>query len=261
MPSLSSIFTPLKPLLAVAVGSFLLTGTITAERVSVQLHVGMWDSDGRIHDELSAQAEAAGDRGEAFDYVSPSLYLLVEGEDPDEQVPRRVSLGLDAIGASFQYSGPRDVVFYLEMPDPEGESKPEIAGRISLPTEGSRFLLLFLPDKSLNTPYRILPINASGSNFPRGNIQFFNLSAKELLVSIDGSNDRLTPRSQQVIGPRNKDEAFRIRFAAWDEHQDRWRIIFSRYQPALQNNRRLCMIVDDQRRPGGVSIRFIRIPD
>lgn len=227
----------------------------------MQLLIGMWDSDGQIHEELSRQAESVGEQGFAFDYVPPSLFLLVEGEDPDEQIPRRVSLGLDAIGAPFQYSGPRDVAFYLEIPDPEGTSMPEIAGRISLPTEGSRFILLFLPDSSGDTPYRILPINASGSNFPRGRIQVFNLSAKELLVSIDGSNDRLTPRSQQIIGPRNRDEAFRIRFAAWDEHQDRWRIIFSRYQPALQNNRRLCMIVDDRRRPGGVNIRFIRIPD
>lgn len=248
-------------LLIAAIASFLLAVPLFAERVSVQLHVGMWDSDGRIHDQLVAQAEAAGERGESFDYVPPSLYLLVEGEDPDEQIPRRVSLGLDSIGASFQYSGPRDVVFYLEIPDPENETKPEIAGRISLPTEGSRFLLLFLPDESLDTPYRILPINASGSNFPRGRIQVFNLSSKELLVSLDGSSDRLIPRSQQVVGPRNRDEAFRIRFAAWDEYQDRWRIIFSRYQPALQNNRRLCMIVDDRRSPGGIKIRFIRIPD
>lgn len=241
--------------------SLSLATPVFAERVSVQLHVGMWDRDERIHDELVAQAEAAGDRGESFDYVPPSLYLLVEGEDPDELIPRRVSLGLDSIGASFQYSGPRDVVFYLKMPDHEGKNTPEIAGRISLPTEGTRVLLLFLPDASLDTPYRILPINASGSNFPRGRIQVFNLSSKELLVAIDGSNDRINPRSQQVVGPHNRDEAFRFRFAAWDEDQDRWRIIFSRYQPPLQNNRLLCMIVDDRRRSGGVNIRFIRIPD
>lgn len=248
-------------LLTTALAMSLMAGYCTAnDRVSTRLSVGMWDSDGRIHNELVAQAEAAGDNGESFDYVPPSLYLLVEGEDPDERVPRKVQIALDSIGASFQYSGPRDLVFYLEIPNPEGDSQPEIAGRITLPEEGANYLLLFVPEPDLDTPYRILPINVSGTNFPRGQIQMFNLSSKELLLSIDGASERLNPRSQQVVSPGDKEEPFRVRFAAWDENQDRWRIIFSRFQPALNDARRLCMIVNDPNRPGGVSIRFIRVP-
>jgi len=71
----------------------------------------------------------------------------------------------------------------LASPPPVGEKVPAGAPRVSIPASWERCILVFLGDEQ-NTvfPVKIIPVNASQMNFPKGNTLMFNLSNSSILA-------------------------------------------------------------------------------
>ncbi len=235
------------------------------DMISTRLSVGLWDVDGRIDAELRVAANHAADSDSDFDgYRAPRLYALVAGGERDTWSSREVDLNLNSISRSFQYSGPPDVRFFLQPPTTEeGELDDEIEpiGSIRLSGESSSYILLFVPNADAEEGYRIYPVNAGAGNVRRGELQVLNLSGRELQFAIGNKQLRLQSRQLSAVKPGSGDESFRIRIASWEDRRERWEVCFSRFQPAIREQRRLCMVVDSPRQRGGIDVRFFRIPD
>ena len=75
------------------------------------------------------------------------------------------------------------LVAILPSPLAEGEKLPAEAPKIKIPAAWARCILLFFPDPSNRVfPARVLPVNASAADFPKGHTLIYNVSTAAIMA-------------------------------------------------------------------------------
>lgn len=118
----------------------------------------------------------------------------------------------------YSYTGPNPIVFFREIPGPEGTVIRQPVGRAEIPPGQRSVLLLFIrnnePEGSGNE-YNILVLDDSLTSFPKGSYRVFNLSEHE--IGCIFGDQKFTVASQQYktvsLGAENEVDV-RIHFSS-----------------------------------------------
>jgi len=96
------------------------------------------------------------------------------------------------------------VMAVLPAPPAEGAEIPAGAPMVRIPEAWKRCLLIFLGDpKNKVFPMRVLPVNASAADFPKGKTLIYNLSSATLQARMGSRNVVLEPgKSKTLDAPR-----------------------------------------------------------
>lgn len=124
-------------------------------------------------------------------------------------------------GVPIAYEGPRELVFFRNLPNPDGfeNQEREIVARASLPG-GGRYLLLF--DESAEgsaDPYQVTVVDNALVDFPPGSYRVFNLSSQPLAGSFGSNRFRLQAEERSIVTAEGDENGnIEVRFFALAEN-------------------------------------------
>lgn len=110
-------------------------------------------------------------------------------------------------------------------------TKPEdIIGSVTLPADGSRFLLVFFPAKETGK-FQIMAIDDGLKAFPLGSFRVFNLSRSNIRLTLEKTNYDFKPGASQVIKDPPVQENMHSGMSAHAQLSDQWQRIGSGLWP------------------------------
>lgn len=118
---------------------------------------------------------------------------------------KAIEITLPSRTLSPEIEVPNGELVFAVLPRPlaEGEEIPKQAPRVKIPESWSRCYLLFAYDKSNRFfPVQVIPINASGSDFPVGHSRMLNATSKSTVEARFAKEMvRLKPGQGKLIKP------------------------------------------------------------
>ncbi|MCU0749444.1 MAG: hypothetical protein MUF13_07865 [Akkermansiaceae bacterium] len=93
-------------------------------------------------------------------------------------------------------------VSILSAPPPAGTPIPADAPRFTLPESWSRCLLLFFPDPANKVfPAKVIPVNASTADFPKGHTLIYNVTAATIHARFGSETVKVAPGKNVSLKP------------------------------------------------------------
>jgi hypothetical protein len=94
------------------------------------------------------------------------------------------------------------LVAILPAPPATGEDLPAAAPKIKIPAAWERCILLFFPDPTNPVfPARVIPVNASTADFPKGHSLIYNVSNASILAKFGEEQVSVKPGSTASLKP------------------------------------------------------------
>lgn len=106
----------------------------------------------------------------------------------------------------------------------------EVLGKVTLPSSGSRFLLMFFPAAEKGK-FQIMAIDDSLKAFPLGSFRVFNLSRSNIRLTLEKTNYDFKPGSAQVISDPPVQDNMHSAMYAHAQVADQWQRIGSGLWP------------------------------
>ena len=190
--------------------------------------------------------------------------LLSLGEDIRDlyvrsgEEPRLLRIPASRIPAPVELKPDEDglFTFFRKQEGENGETTWIPTGRVSIPEPLDHPLLLFLPSRNAETPYRILPFEFSATSFPGGSFFLINLTGKDVKGRIGESPVILPAGNTRNLKPANSDRTLEVLFLYADA-QERDALLTTTwfYNP---RHRYLVFLYPDIENRDRVGIRTIR---
>ncbi len=149
--------------------------------------------------------------------VSDLHYISKEGV-------ARTTVYSRGFGIPIEYEGPREIVFFRPIANPEGFSggDREIVSRVVLPSGASRVLLLFEKIEGADEEtYKIIPINNDLGNMPAGAYRILNLSTVPFVGKLGSSRIDLAEGKTAIISDDGDENGnFEVRFFSTEKGKE-----------------------------------------
>lgn len=212
---------------------------------------------------VSTSMGASADAGIEFNV------LCIDGELPTgvryvaapREQPSEIIFAEDRRAGPYPYVGPREVYFFRDVPDANGQSLRFSVATATLSPEMRRPLLVFAPggNAARSEEYSVFVLDDAPQGFDRGTIRFFNVTDTHLVTRIGDEEEPLhswTPVDVRFRAKRNERTPFGLMIP-----QDEVPQVLLNSDLLLYPDRRYLMIILPPLRPDSLRYRLKLLQD
>lgn len=163
----------------------------------------------------------------------------------DRGNPEKIFIPSGAPGKPYRYRGARDIIFYTEGRNEEGEVIYQRKAATRLPITQGEILLLFVPrtNGDVGDRYRIVPIPIDTERFTAGSFKFYNLTPDRVAFRVDDNRFVLEPGHNRIAGfGDDRIGNVIIQIAASTDQED-WRPLYQSRWSAPGGQRRVWVFI------------------
>lgn len=167
--------------------------------------------------------------------------------------PQAVPVSVGKRGAKFRYSGPQELVFFVEEPGTNGAAPRRVErARVTLPEAGTE-VLLTLGEKDGRLAMGVIDISLA--QFPVGSVMIMNYTAVPLAFKIGKQEGLAQPRRPARFGPFPASNS-NIDYLAAVQNDGKWQIVLQNsYTP--RENMRFILFLRGGAEPGKPTLYWI----
>jgi hypothetical protein len=135
-----------------------------------------------------------------------AIFIQPPGNAPDKAIlftgKKSLEVALPTRNLSPEVSLPKgDLVITILGKIPTDKDKiPKAAQRVKIPKDWQRCILLFFPNpKNKLFPAKVIAVNASRTNFPKGDTLIYNVSTATLIAEFGKQRVRVKPKKTGLV--------------------------------------------------------------